>query len=116
MYDWVHIYEFEGNVSHKISSLIDEDYIGFWKEAGYSFLFFKKEKKPHSRGFPSLIVRNWLFVMKTGSPDNPLTCLELGKLLSILPGKHPHLTMGFMSASTQPWPSAPVTMPRPKVA
>ena len=45
MYDWVYIYEFEGNIRDKIPSLVDEDYIGFWKEAGYSFLFFKKEKK-----------------------------------------------------------------------
>jgi ribosomal protein L11 methyltransferase len=45
VYDWVYIYEFEGNIKEKIPSLVDEDYIGFWKEAGYSFLFFKKEKR-----------------------------------------------------------------------
>jgi hypothetical protein len=45
MYDWVYIYEFEGNIRDKIPSLVDEDYIGFWKEADYSFLFFKKGKK-----------------------------------------------------------------------
>lgn len=45
MYTWVYIYEFAEDVSHKVSEMIDEDYIGFWKEAGYSFIFFKKEKR-----------------------------------------------------------------------
>jgi ribosomal protein L11 methyltransferase len=45
VYEWVFIYEFEGNLSLEVSALAkDEDYIGFWREADYSFLFFKKEK------------------------------------------------------------------------
>jgi len=45
MYDWVYIYEFVGKVRERIPSLADADYIGVWEEAGYSFLFFKKDKK-----------------------------------------------------------------------
>jgi len=54
VYDLVYIYEFEGNVSSRTPLVkADEDYIGFWKEANYSFLFFKKRRKPFSRSiFP----------------------------------------------------------------
>ncbi len=46
MYDRVYIYEFEGNLSAQLPPVkADEDYLGFWKEADYSFLFFKKDKK-----------------------------------------------------------------------
>jgi ribosomal protein L11 methyltransferase len=46
MYEWVYIYEFAGNLEAQISQLKEnEDYIGFWKEANYSYLFFKKDKK-----------------------------------------------------------------------
>jgi ribosomal protein L11 methyltransferase len=45
VYDWVFIYEFEGNLSSNVPAVAtDEDYIGFWREADFSFLFFKKEK------------------------------------------------------------------------
>jgi hypothetical protein len=43
MYDWVYIYELEGNIKPQIHYLADKDYIGFWKEGNYSFLFFKKD-------------------------------------------------------------------------
>jgi len=45
MYDRVYIYEFEGNLKSRIPAIADEDYLGFWKEANYSFLFFRKDKK-----------------------------------------------------------------------
>jgi ribosomal protein L11 methyltransferase len=46
VYDLVYVYEFEGNLGAKISTLKeDEDYIGIWKEADYSYLFFGKDKK-----------------------------------------------------------------------
>ena len=46
MYDRVYIYEFEGNLSSQIHLLkSDEDYLGFWREADYSFLFFRKSKE-----------------------------------------------------------------------
>jgi len=45
MYDLIHIYEFEGDLTKEASQITDDDYIGFWKEAGYSFLFFKEPKR-----------------------------------------------------------------------
>ena len=45
MYDLIYIYEFEGDLTSEISKVRDEDYVGFWKESGYSFLFFKKPKR-----------------------------------------------------------------------
>lgn len=44
MYDLIYIYEFEGDLSREIPKIIDADYIGFWKESKYSFLFFKQPK------------------------------------------------------------------------
>ncbi len=44
MYDLIYIYEFEGDLSREIPKIIDADYIGFWKESRYSFLFFKQPK------------------------------------------------------------------------
>jgi ribosomal protein L11 methyltransferase len=46
MYNLIYIYEFEGDLSREIPKIIDADYIGFWKEATYSFLFFKEPKRP----------------------------------------------------------------------
>ncbi len=45
MYDRIYIYEFEGNLKDRTAGLGGEDYVGFWKEGRFSFLFFKKEKK-----------------------------------------------------------------------
>ena len=45
MYDLVYIYEFEGDLSKEIPRIFDADYIGFWKESRYSFLFFKQPKR-----------------------------------------------------------------------
>jgi ribosomal protein L11 methyltransferase len=46
MYDWVYVYEFEGDLRARIPSVKkDEDYIGFWKEGNFSYLFFQKDKK-----------------------------------------------------------------------
>ena len=46
MYEWVYIYEFEDDLSARIPAIKKlEDYIGFWKEADYSYLFFIQDKK-----------------------------------------------------------------------
>jgi ribosomal protein L11 methyltransferase len=46
MYDWVYVYEFEGDLRARTPSVKkDEDYIGFWKEGNFSYLFFQKDKK-----------------------------------------------------------------------
>ena len=89
MYDWVHIYEFEGNVSHKISSLIDEDYIGFWKEAGYSFFFFKKEKKASFQRL-SLPYRSELVIRhEDWESGQSLDVLRVGEITIYPPWKTP---------------------------
>ena len=46
MYEWVYIYEFEDDLRPRIPAIKKlEDYIGFWKEADYSYLFFKRDQK-----------------------------------------------------------------------
>jgi len=45
MYGTIYIYEFEGDVSDRNPWAGDADYVGCWREAGYSFLFFHKEKR-----------------------------------------------------------------------
>jgi len=47
MYDLIYIYEFEGDLSREIPKIVDADYVGFWKESRYSFLFFKQPKRPY---------------------------------------------------------------------
>jgi hypothetical protein len=46
MFDWVYMNEIQGYIKEKIPSGVHKDYIGFWKEADYPFLFFKKELMP----------------------------------------------------------------------
>lgn len=90
MYDLVYIYEFEGNVSSRIPSVkADEDYIGFWKEANYSFLFFKEEKKAllqkHFPPFRSeLVIRH-----EDWESGNSLDILRVGRLVLHPPWKLP---------------------------
>jgi ribosomal protein L11 methyltransferase len=46
MYDRLYIYEFEGDLRAHIPAIKKgEDYIGFWKEGRYSYLFFKSDQK-----------------------------------------------------------------------
>ena len=45
MYDLVYIYEFEGDMSPRAPLVRDADYIGFWQEGAYSFLFYHAPKK-----------------------------------------------------------------------
>ena len=90
MYDLVYIYEYGGNLGAKIFPLKqDEDYIGFWKEADYSFLFFKKEKKellqrlfPPFRSETVLRHEDW-------EAGNPLGILHVGRITVHPPWKPP---------------------------
>lgn len=90
MYDLVYIYEFEGNVSSRIPLVkADEDYIGFWKEANYSFLFFKKEKKALlQKHFPpyrsELVIRH-----EDWESGNSLDILRVGRFILYPPWKYP---------------------------
>jgi len=45
VYGTIYIYELEGDVRDRREWANDEDYIGCWQEAGYSFLFFHREKR-----------------------------------------------------------------------
>jgi len=90
MYDLVFVYEFEGNLGAKISTLKgDEDYIGFWREADYSYLFFGKDKKallqrvlPPFRSETVLRHEDW-------EAGNPLDILHVGQITVHPPWKTP---------------------------
>jgi ribosomal protein L11 methyltransferase len=90
MYDLVYVYEFEGNLGAKISKLkVDEDYIGFWKEADYSYLFFGKDKKallqrvlPPFRSETVLRHEDW-------EAGNTLDILHVGQITVHPPWKTP---------------------------
>ncbi len=81
MYDLIYIYEFEGDVSGEIPQVADEDYIGFWKESGYSFLFFKQPKRslPEKLSFPmrsELTIRH-----EDWESGTPLDSLRVGDII-----------------------------------
>jgi ribosomal protein L11 methyltransferase len=102
MYEWVHIYEFEGDLREQIFPLKqDEDYIGFWKEANYSYLFFRKDKKdllqrclPSFRSETVLRHEDW-------EAGNPLDILQVGRFTVHPPWKTPP-EKGAISLSVDP--------------
>jgi ribosomal protein L11 methyltransferase len=102
MYDFVYVYEFEGNLGAKISTLKgDEDYIGFWKEADYSYLFFGKDKKallqrvlPPFRSETVLRHEDW-------EAGNPLDILHVAQITIHPPWKTP-LEKKSLSLSIDP--------------
>jgi len=89
MYDWVYIYELAGNVKPQIRYLADPDYIGFWKEANYSFLFFKKDKKALFQKL-SLPFRSELVIRhEDWESGQSLDLLNIGKITVHPPWKIP---------------------------
>jgi ribosomal protein L11 methyltransferase len=102
VYDLVYVYEFEGNLGAKISMLKgDEDYIGFWKEADYSYLFFGKDKKallqrvlPPFRSETVLRHEDW-------EAGNTLDILLVGQITVHPPWKNP-LEKKSLSLSIDP--------------
>jgi ribosomal protein L11 methyltransferase len=76
MYDLIYIYEFEGDLSREVQGIIDADYVGFWKESGYSFLFFRQPKRD-SLARLSLPIRSELCIRhedwESGTPLRPIT-------------------------------------------
>ena len=90
MYDRVYVYEFEGNMSSRVPLIKrDEDYIGFWKEANYSFLFFKKEKKSLLQKYlppfrSELVIRH-----EDWESGDSLDILRVGRLIIHPPWKSP---------------------------
>jgi|MudIll2142460700_1097286.scaffolds.fasta_scaffold37785_1 ribosomal protein L11 methyltransferase len=92
MYDLIHIYEFEGDLTKEASQITDDDYIGFWKEAGYSFLFFKEPKRALLEKL-SVPIRSELTIRhEDWESGTPLGVLEVGRVTL-----HP------------PWLSSPAT-------
>jgi len=80
MYDLIYIYEFEGDLSREIPKIVDPDYVGFWKESGYSFLFFKQPKKPFLARL-SLPVRSELTIRhEDWESGTPLSALTVGTI------------------------------------
>ncbi len=90
MYEWVHIYEFEGDLREKIFPLKeDEDYIGFWKEAKYSYLFFKKGKKDLLREFLPSFRSETVLRHEDWEAGNSLDILQVGGMTVHPPWKTP---------------------------
>ncbi len=96
MYDRVYIYEFEGNLSSQLPPVkADEDYLGFWKEANYSFLFFRKEKKEFLRKLlppfrSELVIRH-----EDWESGQPLDSFRVGNIMVYPPWKPPHSQEGI---------------------
>jgi ribosomal protein L11 methyltransferase len=76
MYDMVYIYEFEGHSAEDHPSLIDDDYIGSWREGDYSFLFYHKPKGDRLR-MEGLSYRSELAIKhedwESGAPLRPIS-------------------------------------------
>ena len=97
MYGTVYIYEFEGDVRDRIQWANDEDYVGCWHEAGYSFLFFHREKRDLLQRLrmpcrSELVIRHedW----ESGMPLQPL---KVGRI-----GIHQPWNAPFEAASASP--------------
>lgn len=89
MDDWIYIYEFEGNLKGEIFGLWREDYVGSWKEEGFSFLFFKKEKKDRLREL-GLSPRSELMIRhEDWESGQPLDILRLDPFVIHPPWKSP---------------------------
>jgi ribosomal protein L11 methyltransferase len=89
MYDWVYIYEFEGNIRGKVPALVDGDYIGFWEEGGYSFLFFKRDKKTFLQN-SSLSYRSELVIRhEDWESGTSLDIFNVGRITIHPPWKNP---------------------------
>ena len=90
MYENIYIYEFEGNLAATISPLReDEDFIGIWKEASYSYLFFKKEKKDFLRRFLPPFRSETVLRHEDWEAGNPLDILRVGQITVHPPWKTP---------------------------
>jgi len=90
MYENIHIYEFEGNLAAAIAPWKeDEDYIGFWKEANYSYLFFKKDKKDILRRFLPPFRSETVLRHEDWESGNPLDILHVEQITVHPPWKTP---------------------------
>jgi ribosomal protein L11 methyltransferase len=90
MYEWVYLYEFGGDMREEISPLKeDEDLIGIWKEANYSYLFFKKDKKDLLRRYLPPFRSETVLRHEDWESGNPLDILHVGQITVHPPWKSP---------------------------
>jgi ribosomal protein L11 methyltransferase len=95
MYDLIYIYEFEGDLSREISKIADADYVGFWKESGYSFLFFKQPKRA-SLARLGLPIRSELTIRhEDWESGKPLGTLTIGSITLHPPWEIPSVPRGI---------------------
>lgn len=80
MYELIFIYEFKGDLKPFLPLLIDEDYLGFWKEAGYSFIFFKKEKKTSLQNLPFSFLSKLVIRHEDWEAGQPFRSLQVGRI------------------------------------
>jgi ribosomal protein L11 methyltransferase len=81
VYGTIYVYEFEGDVADRLPAMEDEDYVGCWQEAGYSFLFFHRQKQDlfgrlHLPFRSEFVIKHedW----ESGVPLNPLRVGRIG--------------------------------------
>lgn len=89
MYDKVYIYEFEGDMTDRVAGMADEDYIGFWREAGYSFLFFGKPQRERFRSLSVTYRSETVINHEDWESGQPLDIMRAGRLLIHPPWKTP---------------------------
>jgi ribosomal protein L11 methyltransferase len=81
VYGTIYVYECEGDVTDRIPAMGDEDYVGCWQEAGYSFLFFHRQKRDLFRRL-HLTFRSELAIKhedwESGVPLEPLKVGRIG--------------------------------------
>ena len=90
MYDYVYVYEFEGDLRSRIPAVKkEEDFIGFWKEAGYSYLFFKKDRKALLKQLLPPFRSETVMRHEDWEAGNPLDILQVGRITVYPPWKTP---------------------------
>jgi ribosomal protein L11 methyltransferase len=96
MYDFVYVYEFESDLRGCTSFLKEgEDYIGIWKESGYSYLFFKKDQKELLRRLLPPFRSETVLRHEDWEAGNPLDILHVGPFTVHPPWMIPRKNQGI---------------------
>ena len=80
MYDLIYIYEFEGDMGSYVPTVADPDYVGFWKEAGYSFLFFRTPKDDLLGSLPVPVRSRMVIRHEDWESGAPLDVFRVGRI------------------------------------